>query len=231
MHTNNTPIRLLAEEERPREKLMLKGRTALSDAELLAILIGSGNREFSALDLARQILRNCDLDLVALGRWSVEEYCKMPGMGPAKALTVQAALELGRRRASAEHRKKPLVQSSQDAFQQLRAELVDLNHEEFWVLYLRSGSKLIQRKRISMGGITGTVADVRLILRTALELRATAMIVAHNHPSGNLKPSEPDIRLTKKLREASDIMDVKLLDHIIIGDGDYFSFADEGLVF
>lgn len=227
----NIPIRLLAEEDRPREKLDHLGRSALTDAELLAILIGSGTKNRSALDVARELLLRCNNDLQALGKFEKRDFCQVAGMGPVRAITLMAALELGRRRAKVFPKGRQTISSSQLAYEQFKVELADLNHEEFWVLCLSSGSNVLAKKRISSGGIAGTVADIRMILRAALDTKATALIVAHNHPSGSLKPSEPDIRLTRKLKEAGEIMDIKLLDHLIVSDVGYYSFADQGLVF
>jgi DNA repair protein RadC len=213
------------------QKLHNFGRSALTDAELLALLIGKGHNGRSALDIARDLLANVDDDLKCLGQKSLEEFKGTSGIGEASAFTLLAAFEIGRRRSTAVPQKQATIRSASSAHEQLKGELEDLTHEEFWVMYLNSGSRLIAKKRISSGGLSGTVADVRLILKWALDLRATAMIAGHNHPSGNLKPSEPDIRLTRKLKEASEWMDIRLLDHLIFADKGYFSFADEGLVF
>lgn len=228
---HHTPIRLLAEEDRPREKLKKFGKSSCTDKELLAILIGSGTKHKSALDIAGDLLNACQNNLRELGKVSASEMSRLEGLGPTRSLVLIAALELGRRRAESKSMTREVIRSSELAYKQFQFSLSDLNHEEFWALYLSSGSKLIDKKRISSGGWSGTVADVRVILKHGIDLKATAMIVAHNHPSGNLKPSEPDIRLTKKLKEASEIMDIRLLDHLIIGDQGYFSFADEGLIF
>ncbi len=221
---------MLAEADRPREKLMLKGRSALSDAELIAILLQTGTRNRSALDIAHDILRACDDDLTALGRLDLNALEKFDGIGSAKAVTLISALELGLRRAHWEGRNKKKVQGSKEAFDALYPDFADLDHEQFWVLYLGNSGRILGKKCISKGGITGTVADVRIIMRYALEFRATGIILAHNHPSGTLKASEADIRLTKRIRESSKIMDVNLLDHLVIGDRAYLSFADDGLL-
>lgn len=228
MNTNS--IKNWAEDERPREKLLHKGAGALSDAELLAILISSGTKERSALDLARDILKQANNHLHDLGRLGVEELQQTKGIGEARAITIAAALELGRRRQVSTGRERPVVKSSKDAADLLVPLLRDLNHEVFYVLYLSPSGSVIRTENIGKGGLSSTVADLRIILKNALLNNASRIIVAHNHPSGNLQPSKEDIAMTEKLTEAATFMDIKLLDHLIIGDNNYCSMADEGLI-
>ncbi len=225
-----TGIKDWALEDRPREKLLSKGITSLSNAELLAILIRSGGPEASAVELARQILKQSDNNLQELGKKSVNDLVKHNGMGPVKAISIVAALELGRRRKKTEIREKIRISGSQDVFQHFHPLIADLAHEEFWVLFMNRSNKVIDNVRISQGGISGTVIDVRLILKNALDRLATSIILCHNHPSGNLKPSDADIKITTKISEASRSMDIQLLDHIIVADNSYFSFSDEGMI-
>lgn len=225
------PISTWAEEDRPREKLLLKGKETLSDAELIAILLRTGVTGSSALDLAKKILHHVKGDLNALGKLSVTEIKKLEkGLGDTKAITIAAALELGRRRQASDTREKRAIHGSEDFFNYIYAEISDLQHEEFYVLYLNRANRPIIHKHISTGGIAGTVADIKIILKHAVELLASSIIAFHNHPSGNLKPSQADISLTQKLKEAAKLIDVILLDHLIVGDKKYFSFADEGLL-
>lgn len=223
-------IRQLAEDDRPREKMMLKGAKALSDAELIAILIGSGNQEESAVTLAQRMLSSCGGDLSQLSKWEVEEYSRFKGMGPAKSLSVMAALELGRRRKLQERMERPLITSSVDIYELFHPLLCDLPTEEFWVLLLNRSNRVIGKERISSGGIDQTTADVRTILREALLARATQIAVIHNHPSGNARPSQEDRRITERIKEAGRIMNIHLTDHLIVCDGRYFSFNDEGIL-
>lgn len=218
------------EDEQPREKLMHKGASALSDAELLAILISSGTKERSAIDLARDILQQAHNNLHELGRLSLKELQQTKGIGEARAITIAAALELGRRRQLNEALQRTAIQSSKDAAQIIIPLLRDLSHEAFCVLYLDRASKLIRHELVSAGGISGTVADPRIILKQALLYNASSIVVAHNHPSGSLRPSRADEQLTKKLKEAASYMDIILADHLIIGATSYFSFKDEGLL-
>jgi DNA repair protein RadC len=217
-------------EDRPREKLLAKGITSLSDAELLAILIRSGGREESAVELARRILIGSGNNLRELGKLSVNDLVKHKGMGPAKAVAIIAALELGRRRGKAEVQDKIRITGSQDVYSLFQPLLSDLTHEEFWILLLNRANRVIDNMRISQGGISGTVIDVRIILKHALDRLASAIILCHNHPSGNLKPSEADMKITSKIRDSCRTMDLQLLDHLIIADNSYFSFSDEGLI-
>lgn len=230
MMSESNSIKNWAEDDRPREKLLTKGAVALSDAELLAILIGSGTRERSALDLARDILAIAEGNLLQLGRVGVLELQKTKGIGEARAITITAALELGRRRQSAEGLQRQVLSKSSDAADIVLPLMKDLNHEVFCVLYLNQANRLIKHEIISTGGMTGTVADVRIILKNALLYNANKLIIAHNHPSGNATPSEGDKELTQKLREAAEWMDMRLLDHIIVAGNNYISMSDEGLI-
>lgn len=228
--SNTNSIKNWAEDERPREKLLYKGPGALADAELLAILISSGTRERSALDLARDVLKQAGNQLHHLGRLSVEELQQTKGIGEARAITIAAALELGRRRQMSAGLSRQTITQSKDAAEILIPLMRDLAHEAFYVLYLSQSSSLIRLEHIGKGGLTSTVADIRIILKNALLNSASRLIVAHNHPSGNLKPSREDISMTEKLKEAAALMDIKLLDHLVIGDNNYCSMADEGLI-
>ncbi|MGN0310604.1 MAG: DNA repair protein RadC [Bacteroides sp.] len=223
-------IRQLAEDDRPREKMIAKGAKALSDAELIAILIGSGNQEESAVTLAQRMLSTCAGDLSQLSKWEVEEYSRFKGMGPAKSVSVMAALELGRRRKLQERMERPLITSSVDIYELFHPLLCDLPTEEFWVLLMNRSNRVIGKERISSGGIDQTTADVRTILREALLARATQIAVVHNHPSGNARPSQEDRRITDRIKEAGRFMNIHLTDHVIVCDGAYFSFNDEGLL-
>jgi DNA repair protein RadC len=225
-----TSIRQWAEDDRPREKMLLKGKSALSDAELIAILINSGNKNESAVDLAKRILHDAGDNLLQLSKLSIGDLMKYRGMGEAKAISIMAALELGKRRRESEALEKIKLTSSRDAFELIQSDLTDLTHEEFWLLLLNNAQQLIRKVCISQGGFTGTVADPKKIFKLALENSACHVILAHNHPSGNLKPSDNDIKLTKKLKEAGAFLEMPVLDHIIVGEEKYFSFADEGLM-
>ena len=227
MSTHQT-IKNWAEDERPREKLLQKGPAALTDAELLAILINSGTAKKSALDLARETLLLAGNNLQLLGRLHVSELQQTKGIGEARAITIAAALELGRRRQMSEGMNIQSIQKSQEAAELLIPLMGDKNQEVFRVLYLNQANKVLRNEEISTGGMTGTVADVRVILKNALLYNANQMIVAHNHPSGNLQPSMADRELTQKLKDAAKMMDIKLLDHLIIADSRYLSLADEG---
>ena len=223
-------IKAWNEDDRPREKLMLKGRIALSDAELIAILIGSGSRDESAVSLSQRIMASVENNLSELGKASVAQLKKFKGIGEAKAITIVAALELGRRRRGQEALERKKITSSESAFELLQPIIGDLPHEEFWAIFLNNANKVLQTLQLSKGGITGTIVDVRLTLKTALQLGAVGMILAHNHPSGTLKPSQADKHLTKKLKLAGESLDIKVLDHLIITEKAYFSFADEQLL-
>ncbi|MEN8156064.1 MAG: DNA repair protein RadC [Bacteroidota bacterium] len=219
-----------AVEERPREKVMANGIQYLSDAELLAILVGSGTRNITAVELARKILRGVGNSLHELGRQSVNDLLKIKGVGPAKAISVMAAMELGRRRAGMHQPEKTPIKSSETVFSLFHPLLGDLDHEEFWLLMLNRANKILGRFKVSQGGLSGTVIDTRIILKKALDNLASSIIVCHNHPSGNNQPSDADVKITEKLKKAAEMLEIKLLDHVIIADKSYFSFADEGLI-
>jgi DNA repair protein RadC len=219
-----------AVEDRPREKLILKGTASLSDAELLGILISSGTKDKSAVDLGRELLGIVNNNLNSLGKLTISDLKKLNGIGPARAVTIAAALELGRRRKLAEIPEVPQIKCSKDVADIFQPLLSDLAHEEFWILYLNRSNKVIDRLKLSQGGISGTVTDVRMAMKRAIECLASGIIVCHNHPSGNLNPSESDSRITQKIKEAGNLMDIQLLDHLIISDKDYYSFADNGLL-
>jgi len=226
----NLSIKTWAEEDRPREKMSLKGKNSLSDAELLAILLGSGSREESAVSLAQRILNSVENDLNALGKRSLNDLMQFKGIGEAKAITIAAALELGRRRQLTSVKSRPQIRGSRDAHKLLAPLLIDLPHEEFWMLLLNRANRVIGREQISIGGTSGTVVDAKVIFRKALEGQASGLILAHNHPSGNLRPSQADIDITKKLRSGGKSLDISILDHLIISEMGYFSFADEGIL-
>ena len=218
------------EDDRPREKLLSKGKNTLSDAELIAILIGSGNREESAVGLAKRILTFTSNNLNQLGKLSVNDLTQFKGIGGAKAISIITALELGRRRRLEEALERPKISSSKAVFDIMQPILGELNHEEFWVLYLNNSNKIIYKDQLSSGGITGTLVDVRMLFKKALELSSVAVILCHNHPSGSLKPSKSDIDLTKKIQQAGISLDIKILDHLLITEKAYFSFADSKLI-
>jgi len=228
--TRSIRIKQWAPEDRPREKLLHKGTAALSDAELISILLGTGTARNSAVDVARQLLQGSNNSLDDMARMSVAELKKVKGIGTVKAIILAAAMELGRRRKDGATIDKPKVGGSRDAFELLRPELMDLPNEEFWVLLLNRANRVTRKKRISEGGLSGTVADPRIIFKLALEELACSIIVAHNHPSGNLIASQSDIELTRRLKEAGKVMEIQVLDHIIIAGNKYFSFADEGMM-
>lgn len=246
MSETRKPISTWAEDDRPREKLLLKGKSALSDAELIAILINSGNKNESAIDLSRRILETSELSLAELAKQSVANLQRFKGIGEAKAITIVAALELGQRRRMADSTKRHKVSCSKDVFELMQPKIGELTHEEFWVIFLNNANlvrgivanreeffilhQLIDSVNISKGGVTGTVVDLRILFKLALEKSATAVILVHNHPSGKLCPSEADIQITKKIKEAGRIMDISILDHFIITEYDYYSFADHGML-
>lgn len=225
----NFSIKNWAEDDKPREKLMVKGKAALSDAELVAILIGSGSRNESAVDLSKRILASVSNNLNALGKLSLKQLMEFKGIGEAKAISIAAALELGRRRRAEETLELQKITSSKAVFDIMQPIIGELPHEEFWVLYLNNSNKVIYKSQLSKGGITGTVVDVRLIFKTALEQNATSIILTHNHPSGKLQASDADTAITKKLKLAGEQLDIKVLDHIIITENGYYSFQDEGI--
>jgi len=223
-------IKTWAEDDRPREKLLSKGRLALSDSELLAILIGSGSKNESAVELSKRILAQSDNNLNQLGKLSIGQLCQFKGIGSAKAVVITAALELGRRRRLEETLELSKISSSSSVFEIMQPIIGELPHEEFWILYLNNSNKILEKFQISKGGITGTLVDVRISLRKALEIGAVSLILTHNHPSGNLRPSEADKQLTQKLKTAAESLDIKILDHIIVTEKSYFSFADDGIL-
>jgi len=223
-------IKSWAEEDRPREKLVQKGRRTLTDAELIAILIGSGSRNETAVELSKRILHACENDLNNLGKLGVQELSKFKGIGEAKAIAIIAALELGRRRKETVEPDRIQVTSSRDFFQSIKSQFADLNHEEFWIILLNRANKITSKHLISKGGQAGTIADPKIIFQTALENHAAAIMLAHNHPSGNLKPSHADLDLTRKLKGAGQLLDIAVLDHLIISNNAYYSFADEGVM-
>ncbi len=223
-------IRSWAEDDRPREKLLLKGRSVLSDAELIAILIASGNNEESAVALSKRILASINNDLNALGKMNVKDLTTFKGIGEAKAISIIAAMELGRRRKESEPQKKAKITSSRMAFEVLYPFVSDLQHEEFWVVFVDRGNRILGVENVSKGGVDGTLADARLIFRPALQHLASGVILCHNHPSGNVNPSQDDIDLTRKLRIAGKSLEIPVLDHIIIGNADFYSFADNGML-
>jgi DNA repair protein RadC len=229
-YENKISIKSWAEEDRPREKLSTQGRRALTDAELIAILIGSGSRTESAVELSKRILHHYDNDLNKLAKGSINELSNFRGIGDAKAISIIAALEIGRRRNEAESKAVETILSSKDAYTLMRRHLVDLNHEEFWILLLGRSGKVLGKELISKGGRSGTVADPKIIFYAALQHQASSIIMIHNHPSGNLKPSHLDIDLTKRIVAAGKMLDIHVADHLIITDNGYFSFGDEGLL-
>lgn len=222
-------IRAWAEDDRPREKLLIKGKSSLSDAELIAILIGSGNTEETAVDLSKRILQSLNNNLSELAKLTVKDLMQFKGIGEAKAISIIAALELGRRRKDAEPEKRIKITDSRSAFDTIYPHLSDLNHEEFWVIFLNRANAVIGKQNISKGGVSGTVVDPKVVFKMAVQFPASGIILAHNHPSGNLRPSQADHQLTRKLKEAGKALDIPVLDHLIVGERDYFSFVDEGV--
>ena len=229
MENNHFPITHWSEDDKPREKLMLKGKNALSDAELIAILIGSGSRNESAVELSKRILQSVNGNLNALGKLSLAQLILFKGIGEAKAISIIAAMELGRRRRAEDAVELIKVTSSKLVFEVMQPIIGELPHEEFWILYLNNSNKIISKRQLSIGGITGTIVDVRLFFKNALELGAVSLILCHNHPSGTLKPSEADLQITKKLKTAGESLEIKVLDHLIVTENSYFSFVDEGI--
>ena len=227
---NIKSIKFWAEDDRPREKMLLKGKTSLSDAELIAILIGSGNKKESAVALSKRILGSINNNLNTLGKLTVNDLKKFNGIGEAKAISIITALELGRRRRLEEALVLPKITSSKNVFNFMQPLIGELNHEEFWVVYLNNSNKVLFKELLSKGGLTGTLVDVRLVFKKAIELFATGIILCHNHPSGKLKPSMADKSITNKLKLAGETLDIKVLDHLIITENAYFSFADENLI-
>ena len=223
-------IKNWSDDDKPREKLVQKGRSVLSDAELIAILIGSGSRSESAVELSKRILASVDNNLNELGRLSIKQLMTFKGIGEAKAVTIAAALEIGRRRRGEDSLKIDKIGSSLDVYHLLQPLLGELEHEEFWILFLNNSNKVLHKAQLSKGGITGTLVDVRLVMKQALELGAVAIILAHNHPSGTLKPSTADKQITQKIKLACETLDIKVLDHLIITQKSYYSFADDKIL-
>jgi len=229
LEQTNFPITNWHEDDRPREKLMLKGKSALSDAELIAILIGSGSRNESAVGLSKRILASVDNNLNALGKLTITQLMNFKGIGEAKAISIMAAMELGRRRRAEDAVELKKITSSKMIFELMQPLIGELPHEEFWVLYLNNSNKVLSKSQQGKGGITGTMVDVRLVFKTALELGATAIILCHNHPSGGLIPSDADKQITKKLKAAGQNLDIQVLDHVIVTENGYYSFSDAGI--
>ena len=223
-------IKNWSQDDQPREKLILKGKAVLSDAELVAILIGSGSKKESAVELCKRILASVDNNLNDLGKLSIKQLMEFNGIGEAKAITITAALELGLRRRVGDVLDKKAINSSRTVFEVMQPIVGQLPHEEFWIVYLNNSNRILQKKQLSKGGITGTLVDVRLVLKNALEVGATGIILVHNHPSGTLVPSTADQQITQKLKNAAESIDIKVLDHLIITEKSYFSFADENIL-
>lgn len=221
-------IKNWSRDERPREKLISLGKSTLSNTELLAILISTGTKKKSALEIGREILARADNDLMNLSKWSISDYCKIEGIGEAKAIAISAALELAARRISSKAKELETIKSSYDAYLLMKQRLEDLNHEEFWLINLNRKNSVINQYKISEGGITATIVDQRKLFKLAIESNSTGIILFHNHPSGNIQPSDADNRITKTLVESGKLLDIKVLDHIIIAQNGYFSYADNG---
>ncbi|MBL6658218.1 MAG: DNA repair protein RadC [Flavobacteriales bacterium] len=230
MNHEKLSIKSWSEDDKPREKLVLKGSRTLSHAELLAILIGSGNKKESAVELSKKIMSNCNGKLNLLSKMSLKELMQFNGIGQAKAVTIIAALELAKRKAMENSTEKPSINSSIDAYNQMRYDFEGLDHEQFWILLLNRANKIIESKNISKGGISATVVDPKLIFSSALQEKASGIILFHNHPSGNVSPSKSDIALTTKLKDGGKLLEINIIDHIIIGQNTYFSFADEQML-
>ncbi|HNW76342.1 MAG TPA: DNA repair protein RadC [Bacteroidales bacterium] len=229
-YSKNLTIKQWAEDDRPREKLLMKGRHSMTDAELLAILIGSGTKEETAVDLAKRILSTVSGNLGELARQGISDLMKIKGIGPARAILITAAMELGKRRNQSEVIVKDKISCSRDVFEVLKCAMGDQPYEEFWILILNKANRVIRKCCISEGGISGTVVDPKKIFKIALDHHASSIILGHNHPSGNVQPSEADQKITRKIRESGLMLDIAVLDHVILGDGNYFSFADEGII-
>ncbi|WP_020526794.1 RadC family protein [Flexithrix dorotheae] len=232
MNNYNTElsIKQWAEEDRPREKLLLKGKSVLTDAELIGILIGSGTKSLSAVDVGKQILKSAGNNLNELAKFSIKDMTKIKGIGEAKAITIVSALELGRRRKVEDAVEKPKITSANDAYQAIKPHLLDLQHEEFWVILLNRANRVLKLEPISKGGVSGTIADPKIIFKVALDHVASGLILVHNHPSGNLNPSQADIKLTEKMKQAGKFLEIPVLDHLIFTNDNYFSFNDEGMM-
>ena len=228
MKPNSSTIKAWAEEDRPREKMLAKGKEALSDAELVAILLGSGNSEETAVDLARHVLKDVGDNLINLSKLSIKELMAYRGIGEAKAVTIAAALELGRRRRFAETASTRSIRNSRDVFENFYLKMSDLTHEQFWIMMLNHANNIIKIEQIGVGGLSSTIADPKKIFKAAIENQASAVMLCHNHPSGNLEPSNNDRKLTQNIVNGAKYFDIKILDHIIIGINNYYSFADSG---
>lgn len=228
MKPNSSTIKAWAEEDRPREKMLAKGKEALSDAELVAILLGSGNSEETAVDLARHVLKDVGDNLINLSKLRIKELMAYRGIGEAKAVTIAAALELGRRRRFAETASTRSIRNSRDAFEHFYLKMSDLTHEQFWIMLLNHANNIIKIEQIGVGGLSSTIADPKKIFKAAIENQASAVMLCHNHPSGNLEPSNNDRKLTQNIVNGAKYFDIKILDHIIIGINNYYSFADSG---
>jgi len=227
-HLKSLTIKQWNRDDRPREKMLLKGKSSLSDAELLAILIRSGSHDETAVELSKRILKKNNFNLNSLARLSVKDLSQFKGIGIVKAITIVTALELGKRRSLESTLNKPKINSSKVVFEIMNPIIGRLPHEEFWILYLNNANKIENKSRISKGGITATIVDVRLVYKRAIEYGATSIILCHNHPSGNRNPSNADDTITEKLKNGANLLDIQILDHIIIADVEYFSYADEG---
>lgn len=223
-------IKSLAEEERPREKLLLRGKQSLSDAELLAIILGSGSKSESSITLAQRILSSVNHNWNELAKLTIRDLCKFNGVGKVKAIEIITSLEIGRRKSLQQALKKEKISSSKDAFNILQPIIGDLMIEEFWVIYLSRSNKILSKEKISQGGITGTMVDNRLIFKHAIELNAVSLIISHNHPSGNIQPSNSDIQITHEIKKAGNLLNITLMDHLIVTQTSFFSFADENLL-
>jgi DNA repair protein RadC len=230
IHEARLNIKNWSAEDRPREKLLLKGTSALSDAELIAILIGTGTTTLTAVELGKLVLQSAGNSLHELAGLSAKDLMKIKGIGEAKAVTIVAALELGRRRKESDPDEKPKIITSRDAFELIKADLLDIPHEAFFILILNRANRVVRKHQISQGGVAGTVADPKIIFKLALDVLGSSIILAHNHPSGNLTASQADVDLTKKLKEAGKLLEIQVLDHLIVAGQKYFSFADEGMI-
>ncbi|MCF8334082.1 MAG: DNA repair protein RadC [Bacteroidales bacterium] len=228
-YEENNSIKYWSEEERPREKLLLKGKSVLTNAELIAILIGSGTATLSAVEVSRHLLKEAADNLIELSKMSVTDLQKTKGIGEAKAISIVAALELGKRRRSEEALSRRKIVNSKDAFEYMQITLSDTHYESFWILLLNRANRILKPVKISEGGMTGTVADPKRIFKTAIDSKAASIVLCHNHPSGSVKPSDSDINLTQKLKNSGEILQLPVIDHLIMGDNKYFSFADEGM--
>jgi DNA repair protein RadC len=223
-------IKMWAEEDRPREKLLLKGRSALSDSELVALLIGSGNNKVSAVELSKEILNSAENDLSKLGKLTIKELMRFEGIGEAKAISIAAAMELGRRRRTGTKKREQKITTSTDVFELMRSHFEDLPHEEFWVILLNRGNVVLGKRKISQGGVSGTVADPKIIFKMAIEHLASAIVLCHNHPSGNLYPSDADIKLTEQMVKSGNLIGIPVVDHVIFAEKNFYSFTDEGAI-